>query len=234
MEVAILYSGGKDSTNAIAKALENGWNIKYLLSVKPTRTDCYLFHFATVEHTRTLANILGLPHILTTCDVADPVKEALIVKEVVKKHPVDAVILGGSGLQETQIKSVREALFDLGVETFASHQGDDHGELVEDLLEKDYKIIITQIAAEGLNQEWLGKILTKASYEELKQRSEKFGFHNGGEGGHFDTLCVDGPLFTKKLEILEAEKIMESNCVGYLKINKLSIVDKKECLVLNH
>ena len=57
MDVAIMYSGGKDSTYAIEYALDKGYNIKYLLSVKPNRTDCYLFHFATVEHTKELADI---------------------------------------------------------------------------------------------------------------------------------------------------------------------------------
>jgi diphthamide synthase (EF-2-diphthine--ammonia ligase) len=54
MDVAILYSGGKDSTFAIQHAAEKGWNIKYLISVKPTRKDCYLFHYATVELTKDL------------------------------------------------------------------------------------------------------------------------------------------------------------------------------------
>ena len=59
MNIAILFSGGKDSVNAIQLAKQKNWNIKYLLSVKPTRTDCYLFHFATVEHTKEIAKILG-------------------------------------------------------------------------------------------------------------------------------------------------------------------------------
>src|SRR3989344_8185660 len=92
MKVAVLYSGGKDSTYAIDYALKKGWEISYLLSVKPNRTDCYLFHFATVEHTKKLAKSLGIKQIYTTCDVADPVKEAEIVKDIIIKNPVDAVL----------------------------------------------------------------------------------------------------------------------------------------------
>ena len=79
MKVAILYSGGKDSTFAIDAVLKKGWEIAYLLSVKPSRKDCFLFHYATVEHTKELAKILGIPHIYTTCDVAEPKAEAEIV-----------------------------------------------------------------------------------------------------------------------------------------------------------
>ena len=64
MKVAVLYSGGKDSNYAVEYALKKGWEIKYLLSVKPSRTDCYLFHFATVEHTELQAEALGIRHIM--------------------------------------------------------------------------------------------------------------------------------------------------------------------------
>ena len=136
MDVAIMYSGGKDSTLAIEHAISKDWNVKYLISVKPSRNDCYLFHFATVEHTREIAKILGLKHIYVTCNVADPKKEADIIREIVAKNPVDAIVLGGTGLQETQIKSIRDALFDLGVEVFAAHTGEDHGRVLYDLIRR--------------------------------------------------------------------------------------------------
>ena len=65
MKVAILYSGGKDSTYAIEYCRKRNWDIKYLLSIKPSRTDCYLFHYATVEMTKETSKLLDMPHINT-------------------------------------------------------------------------------------------------------------------------------------------------------------------------
>lgn len=230
MRVAILYSGGKDSTFAIDHAKEKGWEIVYLLSVKPTRTDCYLFHYATVEHTEALAKILDIPHILISCDVADPKEEAKLVKTVVEQNmeetPIDAMVLGGTGLQETQLNSVRDALFDLGVEVFAAHKDRDHEELLHEMINKGYEIVITQFATEGLNEKWLGKKLDKNSIKELKRLSDKYGFHIGGEGGPFDTLVVDGPIFDKKLKIIESEIVLEDEFSGHLVIKKLEILNK--------
>ena len=79
------------------------------------------------------------------------------------------MILGGVGLQETQIKSIREAMFPLGIEVFASHTGNDHSPLVEQMINKGYRIVITQVAADGLTEEWLGKELTKENFEKLKK-----------------------------------------------------------------
>jgi len=226
MKVAILYSGGKDSTFVIDYARTKGWDIKYLLSIKPTRTDCFLFHYATVEHTPKLAEIMGIPHILKECDVADPKKEAEIVKNVVKDNMVDAVVLGGTGLQETQIRSIQDALRPLGVEAFACHAGLDHDDVMKEMVDKGYKIMITQFASLGIDKSWLGQIITKEKLKELFDNSVKFGFHCGGEGGYYDTLVVDAPFFDKKLEIKSFDINMESEYAGHLVVKELEIKSK--------
>lgn len=232
MKVAILYSGGKDSTLAIELAMQKGWEISYLLSVKPNRTDCFLYHYATVEHTKEIAKILNLKHILVKCKVADPKKEAEIVKDVVEKNPVDAVILGGTGLQVTQIKSIQEALLPLGVEAFPSHAEHDHDTLLKEMVEKGYKIMITQIASDGLNETWLGRTLDEDSLRDLFQRSQIFGFPAGMDGGYADTFIIYAPFFgDKEIKVLKAKRIMESSNTGHLEIKKLEVLDKKKEII---
>ena len=229
MDVAILYSGGKDSTFAIQHAVEKGWNIKYLISVKPTRKDCYLFHYATVEMTKDLAKMLNIPHFYVKCRVADPVKEANIVKKIVEKNQrkikVDAVVLGGTGLQETQLRSIQKALMPLKVDAFASHSGEDHDLVMEQMLDKGYEILITQIASDGL-KDWLGKKITKENFAQLKKDSIKYGFHIGFEGGYADTLVTDCPLFSKKLVIKNMSIIMEDNYCGHVEVNRYRLEEK--------
>ena len=229
MKVAILFSGGKDSTYAIHKAKEEGWDIRYLLSVKPTRKDCFLFHFATVEHTPFLAQQLDIRHILTGCDVADPKLEADIVKKIVveqqKEDPVDAVILGGTGLQETQLRSIKEALAPENIDVFAAHQGRDHEELVKEMLDNGYTFVIAQVASDGLLQ-MLGRKIDEESFVELKKLADKFGFHIGAEGGPWDSFILGGAIFPKEFEIAEAEKVIDDQYCGHVVIKKLNIVEK--------
>ncbi|MBI2658563.1 diphthine--ammonia ligase [Candidatus Woesearchaeota archaeon] len=229
MDVAVLYSGGKDSTFALQHAVERGWNIKYLISVKPTRKDCFLFHYATVEQTRDIASMLGIPHFYVKCRVADPVKEADIVKDVVEKNQkrmkVDAVVLGGTGLQETQLKSIQNALRPLKVDSFASHAGEEHDLVMEQMLKSGYEILITQIASDGL-KDWLGKKITKENFSQLKKDSVKYGFHIGFEGGYADTLVTDCPLFSKMLIVEDMSVIFEDDYCGHVVINKYRMEDK--------
>lgn len=233
MNVAVMYSGGKDSNYAVQYALERGWSIKYLLSVKPTRTDCYLFHFATVEHTPLQAEALGIKHYLLSCNVADAKKEAVIVekfiaeKQKTKSEKVDAVILGGTGLQATQIRSIQEALMPYGVEVFAAHSGMDHFGVLKQMVGSGYEILITQVASEGLPQ-WLSKKITADNIQQLEKDSVKYGFHVGGEGGYYDSFVVDAPTFKKKIAVdeKETEKVMEGAYSGHVIIKKIALADK--------
>ena len=229
MDVAILYSGGKDSTFAIQHAMNKSWNIKYLISVKPTRKDCFLFHYATVEQTRDIARMMHIPNFYVKCKIANPVKEAEIVKEIVKKNQkkmkVDAVVLGGTGLQETQLKSVQNALRPLKVDAFASHAGEEHDLVMEEMLKNGYEILITQIASDGL-KDWLGKKITKENFSQLKRDSVKYGFHIGFEGGYADTLVTDCPMFSKRLVIEDMSIIFEDAYCGHVVINRYRMEDK--------
>ncbi|MBI2558097.1 diphthine--ammonia ligase [Candidatus Woesearchaeota archaeon] len=229
MDVAILYSGGKDSTFAIQHAKQKCWNIRYLVSVKPTRKDCFLYHFATVEQTIDLAKMMQIPHFYVKCRVADPVKEANIVKDVVerqqKKMKIDAMVLGGTGLQETQLKSIQNALRPMGIDVFASHAGEEHDLVMEEMLKNGYEILVTQIASDGL-KDWLGKRITKENFYQLRKDSIKYGFHIGFEGGYADTLVTDCPMFNKRLVVEDMSVIFEDSYSGHVVINKCRMEDK--------
>ncbi len=225
MKIAVLFSGGKDSTFAIDWAKSQGHEIAYLLSVKPSRKDCFLFHYATVEHSKELASQLGLKHILVGCDVADPKLEAQIVKEVVEQNLVDAVVLGGVGLQETQLRSISEALSPLGIKVFASHKGQDHAVVFKEMISKGYEIVITQVASAGL-MNWLGKTVTKGNFSLLESDSKKFGFHIGFEGGYADTFVCDGPIFSKKIVFENVQKVVEDDYCGHLEVKNVKLVEK--------
>ena len=229
MDVAILFSGGKDSTFAIQSAIQKGWNVKYLISVKPTRKDCFLFHYATVEHTKEIAKMLNIPHFPVKCRVAEPMQEAALVGKVVEDNQntmkIDAVVLGGTGLQETQLRSIQKIMKPLGVEAFAAHAGEDHDLVFQSMIEQGYQIMVTQIASDGLKN-WLGKIINRDNFAQLRKDSVKYGFHVGFEGGYADTLVIDCPIFTKRLVVEESSTVFDDEYCGHVVISRLKLESK--------
>ena len=145
-------------------------------------------------------------------------KETVVKKEVEKMDHVDAVILGGTGLQETQLRSVQNALQPMGIEVFAAHAGLEHADVMEEMTNKGFEFVITQVASDGL-MPWLGKKITKENLPLLLSDSVKFGFHSGGEGGYYDSLVVSCPLFSQNLEVTGAKKVVDDQYCGHMELD---------------
>jgi ABC transporter with metal-binding/Fe-S-binding domain ATP-binding protein len=226
MKVAALLSGGKDSIFAIWLAVQNGWEVKYLITVFPERDDSYMYHYPNIKLTKLQAEAMGIP-IITISSKCEKEVELEDLKSALAKisDEIDGVISGAiySKYQKTRIERVcaelrLEAITPLW-KLRPAHQWDE-------MLRAGFKIIMSAVAADGLTEDWLGKELDRAAVEKLKW------FHNtcyvctGGEGGEFETLVVDCPLFKKRLEIIDAVKIWEGNR-GRLEVRRARLVEKQ-------
>ena len=69
------------------------------------------------------------------------------------------------------------------------------------MVEHGFKIMLTGISAEGLDERWLGHVLTPNSIEELNQLSKQYRFNVEGEGGEYETLVLSGPHHEGVIEV---------------------------------
>ncbi|NPA76252.1 MAG: TIGR00289 family protein, partial [Candidatus Diapherotrites archaeon] len=51
------------------------------------------------------------------------------------------------------------------------------------------------VAAEGLDETWLGKRITEENVDELIALAEEHSFNPAGEGGEYETFVVKTPLY---------------------------------------
>ncbi len=70
---------------------------------------------------------------------------------------------------------------------------------------------------------WLGRILDVDACHEILLLAEKHGVHPVGEGGEFETLVLDGPNFTSRLHVVDAERVW-SGSSGTLHIREAVLV----------
>ncbi len=227
MKVAVMFSGGKDSTYALHECLQRGWQVEALIAVKPKNTEAYLYHYATVEWTLLSSEALGIPLILLQTKKIGPEEEAKALEKVFKKIKIDALILGGVGLQKTQIESIEAVAQKSGIDIIVPHKNYTSEELLTAEIESGFKIMVTDVATDGLGDEWLGRILDEKSLAELKSRAKKFGFDPLGEGGSWNSFVVDGPIFKKKINFVESQKIWDTKTSsGYLEVKSATLVEK--------
>jgi len=201
MKAAVLYSGGKDSTYALYLARQAGWSVDALVTVKPENPESFMYHTPCLDLTTLQAEALGLP--LKEVKVSGvKEKEVEELELALKKFNlnVDALVSGAveSEYQRSRIAGVCDRL---GLESITPLWQKNPEQLMNEILEAGFEIIISAVAAEGLDERWVGRKLDEAALEDLKGLSKVHGIHIAGEGGEYETLVVGGPTFKQKLKL---------------------------------
>ena len=223
MRLAALVTGGKDSILALYRAQKMGHTIEVLATMIPERSDSYMFHFPNIHLTDYIAKALEIPLVKApTSGIKE--KELDDLKRLLASLDVDGVVTGAiqSTYQKQRIDRICE---ELGIESVAPLWHQDPHELMKELIAHKFKVIIIGVYAYGLDQTWLGKEITPESLEKLVELNKKYQISLVGEGGEYESLVLDAPIFKKRIEILEAEASYENNS-GVLVVKKAKLVDK--------
>ena len=226
MKSVILYSGGKDSTMALYEAIQNGDEIYALLAMVSKNEESYMFHVPDIHMVDYCSAAMEIPSI----DVlTDGIKEEELddlekMLSKLKDKGVEAVYSGAleSVYQKSRIEKICEKL-DLKSVTPLWHA--DAIEYMNKIIDLEFEVIITSVSAYGLDQEWLGKRVTRELLQKLVELNQKDGAHPAFEGGEAETLVLDGPIFDRKIVIDEAE-ILWKNDSGVYEIKKAHLEEK--------
>ena len=76
-------------------------------------------------------------------------------------------------------------------------------------LNLDFHFMMTTVSSDGLDDQWLGKLISKSDVENIGiHLSEKFGFNLNFEGGEAETFVIDCPsIFLIQLKLINSQKI---------------------------
>lgn len=198
MKTGVLFSGGKDSCLALHKFGKE--KINCLLSVIPENKDCWMFHKPDLRLLKKQAEMLGLPLIIQKTKGEKENEELNDLKKLIKKSKIKEIVIGGlaSNYQASRLgKICRE----LGVKLIAPLWNYDAERLWRELLENNFKIIIAKISCEGIPKEFIGRIIGKKEFLELKKLADRFKFRLDFEGGEAETAVLHMPEFKKKIKI---------------------------------
>ena len=207
MNVAILFSGGKDSTMALYAALNAKEDVKYLLSVKSRNDESYMFHVPNIHITDLLSQALDIPLMSVETDgikeeELNDLRNAFID---LKNEGIEAIYTGA--LYSIYQKSRIERLGDeIGLKIISPFWHIDELEYMRKIVSLGFKIMICGVAAWGLDESWLGRVIDDECIDELVKLNEKYHVDIAFEGGEAETLAIDGPIFKKAIKILKYKK----------------------------
>ena len=192
MKVAVLFSGGKDSTYSVFWSLTQGFE-PILITVK-AEAYSMMFHHPNIDKTKLQAKAIGIKqYFLKTNDA----RWHGDLKKLLKRMRVEGVVAGAvaSEYQRRRIEKLGE---ELGIPTYTPlwHKED---ELMQEVLQY-FDAYITAVAAEGLGKEWLGEKFSKLAKAKIKD------IHPFLEGGEGETYVANAPFFKKRINIKRWEK----------------------------
>ena len=227
MRLAALFSGGKDSTYSIYLMERLGNHVEYLLTVFPESDESLYFHYPNIELTRLQAEAMEKHQLVERCGIGK-VEEASALMRLIERvsGKVDGVI-AGSIASRFQLKAFKDACERCGLNLFAPLWGMNPLTILRKMIDEGFDVIITGVAAAGLGEKLLGARLTLSLVEELKKISDKFGINPAGEGGEFETLVLDAPIFKQRIEVLEVEVDWRGDR-GFLKIKRAKLAKRRK------
>ena len=207
MNVAVLFSGGKDSTMALYNALESGEDVKYLLSMKSVNNESYMFHVPNIHLTDLLAQALDIPIISVETQgiKEEELKDLKLAFINLKSLGVEAIYTGAlySVYQKSRIEKLGK---EVGLEIISPYWHVDELEYMREIVSLGFEVIISGVFAYGLDKSWLGRKIDNKAIDELVKINEKVGINLAFEGGEAETLVIDAPIFKKRIKILKDKK----------------------------
>jgi len=210
-----LFSGGKDSSWALYRALAAGHPVERLVTVHP-EGDSYMYHVPATRLAELAAESIGIDLVAVEPDDFDagdatdsgaqgdaelePLEAAL---SDLDDRLADGVtgVTAGAVESEYQTSRIRAMCERLDAELFAPLWREDPRELINAMLEAGFEIRIIQVAAYGLDESWLGRTMDADAVAELERLDDEYGVHILGEGGEFETLVTDGPHMDRSIEL---------------------------------
>lgn len=224
MKLAALFSGGKDSIYSIFLAKKQGHEIKCLLSVFPKSDESHLLHHPNLQWTDLQSQSMQIPQltIKSEFDETDNEINSLekILIQAMDEYQIEGLVHGGiqSQFQKEKFKNLCDKL---NLKSITPLWNCNPLEYMNELVSSNFVFIITSVSSGGLDDSWLGKIITKNDVDNLYALSQKFGFNLNFEGGEAETFVVDCSLFSHTIKIIQGKKIWD----GYR--GRFEIVDAR-------
>lgn len=227
MKVVALVSGGKDSCYAMMKCIQYGHQIVALANLMPVddsvdELDSYMYQ--TVGHQIIIkyAECMGLPLFRRRIQGSskhlelgykrtqgDEVEDMyLLLRQVKRQIPSVTAVCSGAIASDYQRLRVESVCSRLGLVSLAYLWKQDQSLLLNEMIANGIVAVTVKVAAMGLDPaKHLGKELASLNAY-LHKLKESYGINVCGEGGEYETLTLDCPLFINARIVLDKYQVV--------------------------
>lgn len=205
MELAFSsWSGGKDCCLAYYRAITNGTKVRYLVNMitgDGMRSQSHGLDARWLQMQSQAINIPVIQHKTAQCDYEVEFKNVLFN---LKREGITTGVFGDIDLEEHR-QWIERVCAELGIIPRLPLWREDQKQILTDFIDLGFEAVIVATKAEMMGEEWLGRKLDKDFITDLTKLNN---ITPCGEAGEYHTLVIDGPLFEKRMEIIEANRVL--------------------------
>lgn len=245
-KIVALISGGKDSTYNMIRCKQEGHEIVCLANLYPstgTEIDSHMYQSVGHECIETIAQVMQLP--LYRKEIKgksielkmeyeknenDEIEDLYILLKTIRKHHPDITAVSVGAIESTYQKNRVEHVCqrpDISLLPLCYLWKRNQEELLEEMFENEIEAITVKVASCGLNETHLGKNLQEL-FPILKKLNEKYESNICGEGGEYESLVVNCPLYHESLIITDMKSVvLTSNTMAPVIILQLKLHSPK-------
>jgi len=186
-----------------------------------------MFHVPNIEITELQAKAISLP-LIQKRTRGEKEEELVDLKEAVEYAKANYSIKGvvtGAIRSVYQVSRVQKVCEELDLWCFNPLWLNDQIAVLQEVVEKGFKALISGVFAYPLERRHLGLIIDRDVITELSLLHKKYGLNPAGEGGELETTVLDGPFFKKRIEVLD-HSISYRNYSGVFEIKRARLVDR--------
>jgi len=171
------------------------------------------------------AQAIGIPLIqrrTTSTDYEAEFKSTLLA---LKQEGITAGVFGDIDFNAHR-EWIDRVCSETGITPFLPLWEESQNKLLREFIDLGFEAVVVATRADLLGEEWLGRKLDSDFLADLAKLEN---ITLCGEAGEYHTLVIDGPLFQKRIEIIEASKILRDGH-WFLDIEKCELRSKTESL----
>jgi diphthine-ammonia ligase len=203
---AVSWSGGKDSCAALARAREE-FDVEAMITMCDDEAGRSRSHGLRPDVLDAQANRLGLARITARCTWADYDTAFTGALEQAAARGITHVIFGDILFEEHR-RWAERICAGCGLSAVEPLWGMSTDVLFEEWVSSDSEAVIVTARAEHLSESWLGRVLHRNIYAELR----RLGVDACGERGEYHTLVTNSPLFRAPLRWRSVGHVLRSGC----------------------
>ena len=190
------WSGGKDSCLALYHALQRGGRPACLFTMLSEDGETSRSHGLPRSVLEQQARQLGLPILFRAASWNDYEATFLTMLHDFKDQGIEVGVFGDIDIEEHRDWCQRVCATS-GLRAYHPLWKRPRHELLQELIELQFKAIIVVTHADKLGPEWLGKTIDADTIKEL----EEIGIDPSGEEGEYHTVVTRGPIFRSEIAL---------------------------------